>query len=102
MTRLNSAGSALVYSTFLGGSGFDSGSGLVVDASGSAYVSGGAGSVDFPTTPGAFDTTPDGSDGFLTRLNPAGSALIFSTVIGGSSAVTRANAVGLDAAGTRG
>ena len=96
--RLNAAGSALVYSTFLGGSGFDSASGLAVDASGSAYIAGGAGSLDFPTTPGAFDTTPDGSDAFLTRLNPSGSALVVSTVFGGSSN-EGASAVRVDADG---
>ena len=98
VTRLNAAGSALVYSTFLGGAGFDSASGLTVDASGSAYVAGGAGSLDFPTTPGAFDVTPDGSDAFLSRLNPAGSALIFSTVLGGSAS-DGASAVRVDADG---
>jgi hypothetical protein len=84
VTRLNAAGSALAYSTLLGGSGSDSAGGLVLDATGSAYVSGGTGSVDFPTTPGAFDTTSDGSDAFIAKLNPAGSALTFSTVLGGS------------------
>ena len=99
VTRLNAAGSALVYSTFLGGSGFDSASGLTVDATGSAYVAGGAGSLDFPTTPGAFDVTPDGSDAFLSRFNAAGSALIFSTVLGGSDS-DGASAVRVDGDGT--
>jgi hypothetical protein len=85
VTRLNPTGSALVFSTFLGGSEFDSAEGVVVDAAGDVYVSGGAGSFDFPTTPGAFDTTPDGSDAFVTKLNAFGSALLFSTVIGGSN-----------------
>jgi hypothetical protein len=51
VTKLNPTGSALVYSTFLGGSGFDSAGGLAVDAAGNAYVSGGAGSVDFRRRP---------------------------------------------------
>ena len=85
MTKLNAAGSALVYSTFLGGTGFDCGGGLAIDAAGNAYVSGGAGSIDFPTTPGAFDTLPDGSDAFVTKLNPAGSALVYSTFLGGTA-----------------
>jgi len=84
LSKLNPAGSALVYSTFLGGSGFDSAGGLFVDAAGNAYVSGGAGSTDFPTTAGAFDRTSDGNDAFLTKLNPAGSAAIYSTVLGGT------------------
>ena len=49
-------------------SGFDSGSGLHVDAAGNAYVSGGAGSIDFPVTPGAFDTLPDGSSAFVSQV----------------------------------
>jgi len=84
LSKLNPAGSALVYSTFIGGSGSDSAGGLFVDGTGNAYVSGGAGSLDFPTTAGAFDRTPDGSDAFLTKLNPAGSAAVYSTVLGGT------------------
>src|SRR3989442_855068 len=98
VTKLNAAGSALVYSTYLGGQNFDSAGGLAIDAAGNAYVAGGAGSVDFPTTPGAFDTLPDGSDAFITKLNPAGSALVYSTVLGGTSS-DGANAIVLDAAG---
>src|SRR5262245_17897291 len=98
VTKLAANGGSLVYSTFLGGLGSDGVTGLVVDATGSVYVSGGTGSVDFPTTPGAFDTLPDGSDGFVTRLNAAGSALVFSTVIGGSSSDSAAG-LALDGAG---
>ncbi len=82
--KLNPAGSALVYSTFLGGSGFDSAMGLAVDAGGNAYVAGGTGSADFPTTAGAFDTTSGG--GFITKLNSSGSALVYSTFLRGASA----------------
>ena len=99
VTKLNTTGSALVYSTFLGGSGFDSAGGLALDAAGNAYVSGGAASVDFPTTPGAFDTLPDGSDAFVTKLNPAGSALVYSTVLGGTGS-EGASAVAVDARGS--
>src|SRR6185295_17452631 len=70
LTKLNAAGSALVFSTFLGGSGFDSAGGLALDSAGNSYVSGGAGSVDFPSTPGAFDTLTDGDDAFVTKFNP--------------------------------
>jgi hypothetical protein len=84
LTKLNPAGSALVYSTFIGGAGSDSAGGLFVDGAGNAYVSGGAGSLDFPTTAGAFDRTSDGSDAFVTKLNPAGSAAVYSTVLGGT------------------
>ena len=67
VTKLNPTGSGLVYSTFIGGSAFDSGQGLAIDAEGNAYVSGGTLSLNFPTTPGAFATTPTGNDVFVTR-----------------------------------
>jgi beta-propeller repeat-containing protein len=78
----------LSYSTYLGGSNFDVGSGIAVDASGNAYVTGYTLSTDFPTTPGAFQTAhaSGGSyNAFVTKLNPAGSApLVYSTYLGGS------------------
>ncbi len=83
VTKLNAAGSALLYSTLLGGSGFDGASSVALDAAGNAYVAGGTGSPEFPTTPGAFDTTSGG--GFITKLNPAGSALVYSTFLHGAS-----------------
>ena len=57
MTKLDASGAALVYSTYLGGSGGDYGSGIALDGAGSAYVTGYTISSDFPTTAGAFDTT---------------------------------------------
>ncbi len=96
VVKLNASGSALVFSTFLGGSGFDSAEGVVADGAGDVYVSGSAGSTDFPTTPGAFDTTPDGSDAFVTKLNAFGSGLLFSTMVGGSNG-EGATGIGLDA-----
>ncbi len=94
VTKLNSAGSALAYSTFLGGTGvggtgYDSGSGIAVDGTGSAWVTGRTDSLVFPTTAGAFDTIygPVG-DAFVTRLNAGGSALRYSTYLGGSSGGT--------------
>ena len=62
VTKLNPAGSALVYSTYLGGAGVDAGRGIAVDAAGNAYVTGTTNSPDFPTTAGAFDTTLNGVD----------------------------------------
>ena len=86
VTKLNPAGSALVYSTFLGGSSFDQGSGIAVDASGDAYVTGRTFSTDFPTTEDGFQTTFGGArDAFVTKLNPTGSALVYSSYLGGSS-----------------
>jgi hypothetical protein len=85
VSRLNAAGSALLYSTYLGGSGEDGGSGIAVDVSRNAYVAGGTTSSDFPVTPGAFQTTYGGNgDVFVSKLNGAGSALLYSTYLGGS------------------
>jgi hypothetical protein len=98
LTKLNPAGSALVYSTYLGGQGFDTGGDVAVDSGGNAYVAGGTSSTDYPTTPGAFDTTPDGSDGFVTKLNAAGSAAVYSTAFGGSGGDS-ASGIVLDSAG---
>jgi len=75
----------LVYSTYLGGSNRDSISGIAVDASGDAYVYGYTSSINFPTITGAFQTSLKGSSNlFVTEFNPSGSALIYSTYIGGS------------------
>ena len=85
VAKLNAAGSALVYSTFLGGAGFDSAGGLAIDTAGNAYVSGGTSSADYPVTPGAFQTVSQssgGGGGFVTKLNATGSALVYSTFLG--------------------
>ncbi len=87
VTKLNPGGSALVYSTFLGGSGSDSAVGIAVDASGHAFVTGHTISPDFPTTTGAFQTvnrSSAGGNAFVTELDPNGSALVYSTYLGGS------------------
>jgi hypothetical protein len=78
----------LAYSTFLGGSRheFLGAWGVTVDGDGNAYVTGATASPDFPTTPGAFDQTFNGdNDVFVTKLNPAGTAVLWSTFIGGAS-----------------
>src|SRR5262249_137419 len=88
VSKVNQDGSALEYSTFFGGSGPDRPAGIAVDFLGSAYITGSAFSPDFPTTTGAFLTTkasPPGVDNpFVMKLNPAGSALVYSTFLGGS------------------
>jgi Beta-propeller repeat/Secretion system C-terminal sorting domain len=86
VTKLNSTGSALVYSTFIGGSGDDGGNSIAIDASGNAYITGSTSSTNFDTTSGAYQTTFGGTnDAFVTKISPSGSALIYSTFIGGSS-----------------
>jgi hypothetical protein len=86
VSKLDAAGSALVYSTYLGGSDFDSAAAIAVDKAGDAYVTGPTHSRDFPTTAGAFSTTYAGGNGdaFVSKLNAAGSALIYSTYLGSS------------------
>ena len=85
VTKLTSAGNALVYSTYLGGSGADWGAGIAVDGAGSAYVTGYTESTNFPTQ-SAYQATFQGApfDAFVTTLTPAGNALVYSTYLGGS------------------
>jgi hypothetical protein len=86
VTKLNSAGTALVYSTYIGGSSYDYGSSIAIDPSGNAYITGNTPSTNYDVTSGAFQTTNGGGDDvFVTKLNPAGTALVYSTYIGGSS-----------------
>jgi len=85
VSKLNATGSALVYSTFLGGGGQDRGNSIAVDAAGNAYVTGITVSDDFPVTDGALDTSFNGvQDAFVTQISRAGSALIYSTYLGGN------------------
>jgi hypothetical protein len=99
VTKLNSAGSGLVYSTYIGGGGTDSPRDIAIDALGNAYVDGVTASTNFPTTPGAFDTTDNPmDDGFALKLNATGSALAYSTYLGGSSGDS-ANGIALDSLG---
>jgi hypothetical protein len=87
VTKLNADGSALLYSTFLGGSSGEWGYAVAVDKAGQASITGYTSSTDFPTTPGALGTSYNGGgrDAFVTRLNAVGSALVYSTFLGGSS-----------------
>jgi hypothetical protein len=88
VTKLAPAGNATVYSTYLGGEDDDFGWGIAVDPGGSAYVTGETYSVSpgFPTTPGAFQAANAGfSNAFITKLAPAGNALVYSTYLGGEA-----------------
>lgn len=93
MTKLNPTGTALVYSTYLGGSGEERGFGIAVDAAGQAYVTGWTKSADFPRTSGAFQPAigyvdPAISNAFVTKLNASGSGLVYSSYLGGSWCLT--------------
>jgi hypothetical protein len=88
VAQLGSTGAALDYSTYLGGSGYDTCdiNGLAVDASWNRIITGYTSSANFPTTSGAFQTTlGGGTDAFVVKFNEAGSTLIFSTFLGGTA-----------------
>ncbi|MCM3875240.1 MAG: SBBP repeat-containing protein [Thermoanaerobaculia bacterium] len=100
VAKLNAAGSALVYSTYLGGSGGERAYAVGVDRGGNAYVSGFTSSTDFPTA-AAFQSVRGGTgDAFVSRLNAAGSALRFSTYLGGSTGSEHAYGIAVNAAGS--
>jgi uncharacterized repeat protein (TIGR02543 family) len=98
VTKINPTGTALVYSTFLGGNDADVGTHIAVDSAGDAFVSGITRSANFPTTLGVFQPQFGGgncgggggggghpcNDGFIAKLNPSGSALVYSSFLGGS------------------
>jgi len=90
VTKLNASGNNLVYGTYLGGSGNDGGNGITVDSAGNAYVTGSTSSTNFPTVNAlqpAYNESAYGGgryDAFVTKLNPSGSALVYSTYLGGS------------------
>lgn len=87
VTQFNATGSSLNFSTWLGGRGEDQGFGLAADFEGDIYLTGHTDSFDFPTTGTAFSRTINGSkDVFVAEFNPTGTALLFSTLLGGSGA----------------
>jgi len=111
VTKLNAAGTAFVYSTYLGSPNTVINS-IAVDANGNAYVAGFTGSNQFPTTPGAFlrfnpDRGGPGSGGFVTKLSPNGASLVYSTYIASPTTLTfsgggagdNLNAIAVDAQG---
>ncbi|HEY2933304.1 MAG TPA: SBBP repeat-containing protein [Acidobacteriota bacterium] len=86
VVKVNSAGSAVVYSTYLGGSGLEQGWAIAVDASGNAHVTGSTQSTNFPTVNPFQPSNGGNGDTFVTKLNPAGTALVYSSYLGGSQA----------------
>jgi len=102
VTKINPAGTALVYSTYLGGSFDDYASAIAVDASGNAYITGSTYSTDFPLANPTQGTIGGGvagfSDAFVTKINPAGSAIVFSTYLGGSD-TDNGDGVAIDSSG---
>jgi hypothetical protein len=105
ISKLNADGSSLLYSTYMGGNDGDYGNGIAVDATGNAYVTGVTYSSNFPTTPGAFQTTCGGGqfgpcgDAFITKLNATGSALLYSTYLGGPN-FDQGSGIAIDSSGS--
>jgi uncharacterized protein (TIGR03437 family) len=111
VVKLNPFGTSLIYATYLGGSDNDTVMAVAVDSTGSAYVTGGTNSRDFPTTAGALQPRFGGTgghsfppfshpsgDGFVAKLSPAGSTLVYSTYLGGPG-VDQGYGIAVDSAG---
>ncbi len=88
VTKINAAGTAILYSTFLGGSEVDFGFGIAVDGAGNAYVTGSTASTTFPGVGGGSIQPSFGGlrDAFVTKIDPTGTAILYSTYLGGSGA----------------
>ncbi|HXH47880.1 MAG TPA: SBBP repeat-containing protein [Terriglobia bacterium] len=98
LTKLDPTGTSLVYSTYLGGGGIDYGRGVVVDASGDAFITGSTQSTNFPTLNPLQVGLDGGSDAFVAEIDPTGASLLYSTYLGGSGA-DEALAIALDGSG---
>jgi len=83
VTKINQNGTALVYSTFLGGYFYDEGNDITVHKNGAVYVTGETGSHDFPTEKPIYKNNSGFGDAFVTKINPKGTALVYSTYLGG-------------------
>jgi hypothetical protein len=99
VAKYNPTGNALVYSTFLGGSDFDQGTAIAVDAQGAVYVAGNTNSPNFPTTGALQGSKGNDPDAFVTKIDAPGSAVVYSTYIGGSGA-DGANGIAVDRTGS--
>ena len=98
VAKLNRTGSALIYATYLGGRDDEAGLGIAADAAGNAYVTGFTTSTNFPTRHAQQRRNAGDSDAFVLKLNPTGSALLYSTYLGGS-AFDQGSAIAVDALG---
>ena len=98
MAKIDDTGGALIYSTYIGGSGDETGRDLAADATGAVFVAGFTASDDFPLSNELQDTLRGAQDGFVFKLSPAGNALVYSTYFGGSDDEL-INGIALDAYG---
>jgi hypothetical protein len=106
VSKLNATGDKLVYSTYLGGSAEDIAQAIAIDGAGNAYITGMTVSSDFPTAsplqahcPANPGNPPCFESAFVAKLNPTGSALIYSTFLGGADGNTEAYGIGVDNSG---
>lgn len=98
--KLNAAGSAIVYAAYLGGAGSDTANSIALDAAGNVYLTGVTSSADFPLTSGALQSVFKGlNDAFITKINAAGTALVYSSYLGGTGRDV-ASAIAVDSAGS--
>lgn len=97
VAKISPSGSALVYSSYLGGSGSDMGNGIAVDSSGNAYVTGNTDSTNFPTANAIQSSFIGVGNAFITKINASGSALVYSTYLGGGIDVS--NGIAVDSSG---
>ncbi|HEX5413845.1 MAG TPA: SBBP repeat-containing protein [Terriglobia bacterium] len=100
VAKLNASGSNLVYATYLGGTGDDFASSIAADSSGNAYVGGLTSASNFPISYGTQRISYGGGafDGFVTKINPTGSSLVYSTYLGGSQE-DHVNGIAIDSSG---
>ena len=99
VTKLNPAGSAIAYSTYLGGDGNDFALTVAVDSAGFAYLTGATDSTDFPAIDAFQPQSAGTTDAFVAKLNPAGDTLAYSTYLGGRHG-DRGNTIGIDSTGS--
>jgi len=101
VSKLDPTGKTLLYSTYVGGTADENAYGIAVDSTGNAYLTGATNSADFPVTTGALQTSFGGgpNDVFIFKLNPTGSALVYSTYLGTATGGERGFGIAVDAAG---
>ncbi len=95
ITKMDARGSKLIYSTYLGGRGYDEASDIAVDYAGAAYIGGQTNSADFPAVNAYQAALAGQANGFVTKLSPDGSSLVYSTYLGGSG-IDAVNGIALD------
>ncbi len=100
VAKLSADGAGLIYSSYFGGSGTEAGMGLAIDPQGSIYLTGQTSSVDFSTMGAVQGSLGGASDGFASKISPAGDALIYSTYLGGAVANDGGLSIAVDDAGS--